>query len=103
MRAVTLGVKHLMLGTVSSDASHADGTPHFVHALSSVLELQEAGLRLSAPAIGLTSIELVRRSNLDLPILCWAHSCHRANFACGTCRGCNKHREVMSGLGYDPF
>jgi len=103
MRAVALGVTDLMLGTVESDTYHADGTAAFINAMDRLLALQEGHLRLSAPALELTSVELVRRSEIDFPVLCWAHSCHKASVACGACRGCNKHREVMAGLGYDPF
>lgn len=101
--AVTRGVRTLMLGTVRSDSFHADGTPEFVRLTDELLRYQEGGLRLEAPAIELTTAELVRRSGADLPLLCWAHSCHTADWACGRCRGCAKHRDVMAELGHDPF
>ena len=88
MRAVSLGVNHLMFGTVKSDANHADGTALFIETMDELLQLQEGGLRLSAPAIDLTSVELIQRSRIKAGILCWAHSCHTSNVACGACRGC---------------
>jgi len=103
MRAVSVGIDHLMLGTVKSDANHTDGTTRFIETMDQLLGLQEGGLRLSAPAIDLTSVKLIQRSRIDIGILCWTHSCHTSNFACGACRGCSKHREVMAGLGYEPF
>lgn len=102
-RVLSLGLKQIVIGTVLSDASHADGTARFIEAMSCLLELQEGGLTLEAPAINMSSVELIRCSGIQCPTLCWAHSCHRGDFACGTCRGCNKHREVMAGLGYEPY
>jgi 7-cyano-7-deazaguanine synthase len=93
-------ISRLLLGTVLSDRAHADGTPEFVAAMSSVLGLQEGGLCLDAPAITLTSAELVRRSGVPRDLLAWAHSCHVANFACGFCRGCSKHLSVLRELGF---
>lgn len=100
-RAVSLNIQSLLIGTVRSDASHADGTPQFIEAMSKLLLLQEGRLDLCAPAIQLSTAELVKKSNIDISILHWTHSCHRGNFACGLCRGCNKHREVMIELGYE--
>jgi len=103
MRAIAIDVDHLMIGTVASDSNHTDGTVQFIDAMDRVLAMQEGALRLSAPAITLTSVELIQRSSINISTLCWAHSCHTNNLACGRCRGCNKHRQVMAGLGYEPF
>src|SRR5207244_13372666 len=100
---VSVGIDQLMLGTVKSDANHADGTALFIETMNQLLGLQEGGLRLSAPAIDLTSVELIQRSRIKAGILWWAHSCPPSNVACGACRGCTKHREVIAGLGYEPF
>ena len=93
----------LFLGTVASDAVHADGTELFVNALSQLMELQEGHLRVEAPAIKLSSAALIRESAVPLEILGWAHSCHVANLACGFCRGCAKHFETMKELGIGPY
>lgn len=98
MKAVSLGVKELWLGTVASDASHRDGTTDFITAMSALLSLQEGGITVSAPAIGISTFDLVRHSGIPVEILAWAHSCHRAEVACGACRGCNKYFEVLGGL-----
>lgn len=98
MKAVAHGVKELWLGTVASDASHRDGTPAFMAALSALLSLQEGEMTVSAPAIGMTTVDLVRRSGIPPEILAWAHSCHKAEVACGACRGCNKYFEVRREL-----
>lgn len=99
MRGIGLDVTRLLIGTVKSDSSHADGRPEFIAAMDDVLRLQEAGLRVEAPAIELTAVELIRTSATPIEILAWAHSCHVAEYACGTCRGCHKHYETYEALG----
>lgn len=101
MKAISFGVTHLWLGTVKSDGSHRDGTPEFVSALSHLMALQEGGMVVEAPAIGLSTAELVRASGIPADCLAWAHSCHKADVACGDCRGCNKYFEVFQEIGYD--
>lgn len=101
MRAISLGVTHLWLGTVKSDGSHRDGTPEFVDAMSKLLSMQEGGIQVEAPAIGLSTIELVRLAQIPHDQLAWAHSCHKANVACAQCRGCNKYFEVLEELRHD--
>jgi len=83
--ALRLGVKRLLLGTVVSDRAHADGAPSFVDALSRLLQMQEGGLTLEAPAIAMSSAELVRTSGVPAGLLAWAHSCHVGPLACGQC------------------
>lgn len=97
-RAYTLGVTEIIAGSVRGDAFHADGTKMFYDAASHLLSLQEGGIRVTAPALNLTAIDLVRTAKVPPNLLGWTHSCHKASFACGQCRGCNKHREVMEAL-----
>jgi len=101
MKAISLGATHLWLGTVKSDGSHRDGTQEFVDALDRLLSLQEGGMRVEAPAIGLSTAELVRLARVPFDQLAWAHSCHKANVACAQCRGCNKYFEVLEELQRD--
>jgi 7-cyano-7-deazaguanine synthase len=103
MAAIRLGVSRLLLGTVKNDGFHIDGTNPFVAAIDKLCNLQEGHIRIAAPAIGLTSVELVRSSGIDLNLLAWAHSCHVSPWACGRCRGCCKHRLVMQELGYEAY
>ncbi len=103
MRGVGLGVKRLLIGTVKSDGFHVDGREEFVVAIDSLCRLQEGALCIEAPAVSLTSAELVKTSGVPRDILAWAHSCHTGALACGLCRGCNKHRSVMEELGYDVY
>jgi len=97
-KAISLGVGEILIGTVASDSFHKDGTPQFVQLMNDLLSYQEGGIRVSAPAISLTSAELVRMAGIPEELLFWAHSCHKAEYACGNCRGCNKYQYVMNEL-----
>lgn len=99
MKVIGLGVTELLLGTVKSDGSHKDGTPEFLHAMNSLLLMQEGAVQVRAPAIAMTTAELIRSAGVPYHFLAWAHSCHKANVACGQCRGCNKYFEVLRELG----
>ncbi len=101
MKAISFGVTHLWLGTVKSDGSHRDGTSEFISAISNLLELQEGGIKVAAPAIELSTAELVCESGIPPNVLAWAHSCHKSHIACGNCRGCNKYMEVFLQVGYE--
>lgn len=98
MLAVTIGVTELMLGSVSSDGTHADGRAEFFAAMDALMHLQEGGIRITAPALGMSTVDLVRTSGIPGPLLAWAHSCHIGSLACGGCRGCVKHFEVTGEL-----
>lgn len=97
-RGIVLGVTELITGSVSSDGTHADGRPEFYEAMDRMTALQEGGIRISAPALDITTAELVRRSGVPRDILAWAHSCHTGNLACGQCRGCVKHYQVTKEI-----
>jgi 7-cyano-7-deazaguanine synthase len=98
MRAVALGVNELMVGSVASDGCHVDGRPDFYEISDRLFAMQEGGLRVTAPAIALSTVELIQRSNVPRAILAWAHSCHTGPLACGHCRGCHKHFQVTEQL-----
>lgn len=99
MKAVEYGCTKLLLGTVKSDQYHADGTQEFVNCINDLVSLQEGGMRVEAPAIEITSTDLIRASQIPFEILVWSHSCHKANFPCANCRGCNKHYSTLNELG----
>ncbi len=99
MKAVAAGVTELMVGSVSSDGVHADGRPQFYEALDRLMSEQEGGLRVSAPAIVMSTVDLIRISDIPPDLLAWAHSCHVGALACGSCRGCVKHLETTLALG----
>lgn len=98
MKAISLDVRKLYLGTVKSDGSHRDGTSEFIAAINHLMVIQEGEMTIEAPAIDLTTAELVRAAGVPSSMLAWAHSCHKSNVACGNCRGCNKYFEVWHEL-----
>lgn len=101
MRAVPLGVDRLIFGSVKTDSFHQDGSAEFFEKIGDVFSLQEGHLTVSAPAIHLTTAELVKISGIPRSLLAWAHSCHISQYACGHCRGCAKYYSVMKELGYE--
>jgi len=103
MRAINDGICHLLIGSVKDDRIHADGTREFIAAMDTLVGLQEGGMTIEAHAIELTTVELIRKSEVPTEILAWAHSCHVAQYACGVCRGCYKHYRTCEALGVDPY
>lgn len=103
MKLISMNVEELYIGTVKSDSFHADGRSDFIDCINKLLLLQEGHLSLIAPAIDMTSDELIVKSEIPKDILSYSHSCHTLSYACGKCRGCTKHYETMSALGYDPY
>lgn len=101
MKAIAMSASHLLIGTVASDGMHADGRSRFFELINELMMFQEGQLSVEAPAIAMTTVELVRQSGIPPSALAWAHSCHKANVSCGQCRGCNKYFEVYHELGYD--
>jgi 7-cyano-7-deazaguanine synthase len=100
MRAIEIGVTELLIACVKSDRNYRDGTPEFIQKMDDLISFQEGGLNILAPAIDLTTVELVQKSKVPFEVLAWAHSCHCGNFACGDCRGCFKHQSAMETLGH---
>jgi 7-cyano-7-deazaguanine synthase len=101
MKAISLRVNRLMFGTVRSDHTHQDGTPAFLSALNALLSLQEGAMTAEAPAIDLSTLELIRHSGVPASLLAWAHSCHKADVPCADCRGCNKYFATLGELERD--
>jgi 7-cyano-7-deazaguanine synthase len=97
---VTRGISSVLTGTVESDgARHSDGTRGFYRLLDQLVHEQEGELSVQTPAIGMTSVELVKKSGVSDSILAWTFSCHRSAIACGFCPGCVKRERVMAELG----
>lgn len=99
MKAIQLDVYELMVGSVKTDAQHSDGTPEFYEQMSRLVAMQEGGIMVTAPAIGMTTVELVKKSQIPESVLMYAHSCHTSNQPCGKCHGCNKYIYVKEQLG----
>jgi len=101
MKAISLDVQKLMIGTVKSDGVHLDGTSMFVQAISALVALQEGHMVVEAPAIDFSTEELIAAAEVPRELLAWAHSCHKANVPCGNCRGCNKYFGVLKAIDAD--
>lgn len=99
MKLISYGINELWVGSVKTDSCHTDGTKLFYDKLDDLVQFQEGNIIIKAPAIEMDTVSLVRKSQIPLSLLAWSHSCHKANFACGSCRGCFKHQSVMSELG----
>lgn len=98
--AIKSGADSVLIGTLSTDGAHADGSPEFVRMLDALLRRQEGGIHLITPALQLDAVELVRRSGVPLSLLAYAHSCHVSNLPCGRCRGCVKRLDTLNELGW---
>lgn len=99
MKAIQLGVCELMVGSVKTDSQHTDGTREFYERLSDVVVMQEGGIQVTAPAIEMTTVELVKEAGVPNDVLMYAHSCHTGNVPCGRCHGCYKYMYVKEQLG----
>lgn len=98
--AVAHGHREVLVGTVAGDGDrHADGRQEFYDAMSALLQAQEGGLTVLAPAISLSTPELIRMSDVDDSTLGWTHSCHVSDVPCGRCPGCTKRSEVLVRAG----
>ena len=97
--ALTERIDQLLIGVVSSDRVHRDGTVEFLEQVDRLFRLQEGSLGVIAPGADKTTPQLIRESELDSSVLAWTHSCHIAAFACGQCRGCQKRARVLLDAG----
>jgi 7-cyano-7-deazaguanine synthase len=98
--ALPRGVTRIIVGSVRGDGErHADGTAGFFESLDRLLAIQEGALRVEAPAVRMSSQELIEVSGITDAVLGWTHSCHTGELSCGSCPGCVKHRAVLEDLG----
>lgn len=89
----------VVIGCVKSDSNrHVDAASDFLERLDVLLRMQEGHICLSAPALGLTSAELVAEAGVPASLLGWTHSCHRDAIACGACPGCVKRLETLEEI-----
>lgn len=99
MKVIQLDARELMVGAVKTDAQHVDGTIGFYDKLSDLVAMQEGRVQVTAPAIRMTTVELVKESKVPESVLLYAHSCHTSNQPCGKCHGCMKYMYVKQQLG----
>jgi 7-cyano-7-deazaguanine synthase len=90
----------IVMGSVRTDRDrHIDGSPRFYLGLDRLVNMQEGGVRVLAPAINLTTAQLVLQSALPDQVLVLTHSCAASPIACGFCPGCEKRRDTLAELG----
>lgn len=95
--AVRHGLSEVALASVRGDGErHVDGSLPFYTQLNAVMQMQEGGVRVVAPAIHLSTAELLREVNAERSLIGWTVSCHRANEPCGDCPGCWKRELVLA-------
>jgi 7-cyano-7-deazaguanine synthase len=93
------GATSIIVGSVAGDAArHRDGTAEFYGRLAALVAMQEGEISITAPAIHLSTGELIATSGVTDAVLGWTHSCHRSNISCGACPGCAKRREALENL-----
>lgn len=102
IKSIELGVDKILIGSVKSD-KYKDGSECFINKINDLISYQEGHINVLAPAIQLTTTQLIMKSKIKLPLLSWCHSCTQSNFACGACDSCNKHRMVFSELGFNEY
>ena len=85
----------ILIGTVLGDDVHPDGSVAFREAMNGILAAQ-GNTTLEAPGAGSTTEQLIALSRAPLSVLGWTYSCHTGEWACGRCRGCIKHAQVMA-------
>ncbi|MFC6100315.1 7-cyano-7-deazaguanine synthase [Olivibacter domesticus] len=101
MRAISLNVRELLVGSVRSDNFHKDGTIPFYQKLDSLMQYQEGNMKILYPVIDLYTHELIITSGIPLDMILMAHSCHTSNEPCGFCRGCLKYLTVKQKLNIE--
>lgn len=89
----------ILVGSVRPDRKrHRDGSPRFYRMLNDLLKYQEGSISVQAPAISLTTEQLVLDSGVADGILGWTHSCHVSTSPCLACPGCYKRQQVLENV-----
>lgn len=90
------GFDVIVVGSVRTDSQHLDGTEQFFRDADQLTSTQEGGIRVLAPAIALSTEELLQESAIPASLLGWTHSCHRGPAPCGDCPGCAKRNHFVA-------
>ena len=98
---IAIDYKELIIGSVSTDNAHKDGTRTFYDYLSKLIEYQEGQIKITCPGIEMSTVDLIKKAKLPISLLYWAHSCHTANEPCMNCNGCKKYLYTLQMLGLD--
>lgn len=87
-------ISELWIGLVNGDI-YKDCKPEFMRAMTDLMLIQEQRVLVIAPAIALTTLELLTASNVPQDLLGASLSCHFGELPCGICAGCSKSRTVL--------
>lgn len=98
IECVKLNSNKLLIGTVTDDNIYSDGKAIFFEKFNELLSLQEGSIEIVTPGLQLSSIELLLKSNINIDLLMWTHSCTRSEFSCGECRSCLKRETIITNL-----
>lgn len=97
--AISNNGRQVLFGTVSGDgARFSDGTGWFFEQLNALTIGQEGAIEIRAPALSLSTEELVRVSGIERGTLGWTFSCHASAIGCGLCPGCRKRAGVFEAV-----
>lgn len=96
-----IAVRHQLstvaLASVRGDGDrHVDGSLPFYQHLDAVMRMQEGGVRVEAPSIHQSTVDLLRAADAPRSLIGWTVSCHRSNEPCGDCPGCWKRELVLA-------
>lgn len=95
MRFLSEGLKEIMIGAVRTDV-HADGKSRFLRGIDRLMTVQEGNVTVTAPARTLHPDKLLELSGFPHSLLGLTFSCHVMEYACGRCRGCEKHLATVT-------
>jgi 7-cyano-7-deazaguanine synthase len=100
-RALALGCTEVSYGAVADDVAFRDTTPEFVRRIDATVCYQEGGIRINAPALTLSTVELIRCSRIPRDLLARTHSCDVDDFYCDQCPSCLARRQVLLMIDSD--
>ncbi|MDD3466204.1 MAG: 7-cyano-7-deazaguanine synthase [Campylobacterales bacterium] len=98
MYLIKFETKKILIGSVKTDRQFKDGTKKFIQLINELILYQEGNITVDAPALNMSTSELILKSQIPRSLLYCAHSCHTGNIACGGCRGCQKYILAMDQI-----
>lgn len=88
-------VSELLIGTISTDKIHPDGTMEFIESINRLLMIDKPKIKVNAPFIMLTSDELLEKTTIPIDLLSIVHSCTVSSFPCNECNSCKKYYDFF--------
>lgn len=98
--SVNNGYGRILFGSVLSDKKNGDGSKRFFAALNRAFSIQPGGVKVLAPAVSFSALQLIRKSRIPIHFLRLSYSCHSGNNPCGKCRGCTKQTRMWKMLSH---